>query len=184
LHYFLDLSIFKSQAQKPMFHASAIAHYLLLYERRTRFPPMLCYVVFESRTPVSHASDSLPFVIIRVLSYPYPSSTPKEINIGKLLHLIHIHGLDYLLVVEKDPRLRALPLNLFSNECNIVTIKLAIVHAIKERLHTLHGYWRLCGIQSTGVGIGQGDPHYRPVPLAGIQLRSQPLQNRLGHQGG
>jgi len=53
---------------------------------------------------------------------PVVLQTPEEIHVRKLLHLLHISGLGYLLVVEEDPRSGLLVGNLFTNECNIVTV--------------------------------------------------------------
>jgi hypothetical protein len=48
--------------------------------------------------------------------------TPKEINIGKLLHLLHVSGLGYFLIVEENPRGRLFVGHLFADECDVVTV--------------------------------------------------------------
>ncbi len=49
-----------------------------------------------------------------------PSDAAEEVDVGKLLHLIHIHRLDHLLVVEQHPRVAALLLDFLANERDIV----------------------------------------------------------------
>jgi hypothetical protein len=61
--------------------------------------------------------------------------SPKEVDISKLLHLVHIHSFHDFLIIKQDPRFLSYRLirDVFSDEGDVVSISpLAQLQILKE----------------------------------------------------
>jgi len=115
----------------------------------------------------------------------FPSlNAPEEINVGELLHFVHICSLDHLLVIEQYPR--GLVIQLFADESNIMASKLLVLCRPESRVKlTQYECWYPCGRQWTATGTVQGGERF---PRAGLSCRPHlhlhPLQHHPDHQDG
>ena len=76
-----------------------------------------------------------------------PSSTSisrscslKEVDVGKLLHLIHIYCFDHFFIVEQHPSFFAFVRNFLADKGDVVSVKISVEAdgVLEIRWHTQH----------------------------------------------